>query len=171
MKKFIFPVIGIIFLLVAITLFTDNSITNGLFNSLLKPCPREEDLGKNYNIGICDQATLEDEVIIQRLVVKWLQKYTPEDSLNEVRLSDYKVVSIDMMNNLSSPNGIDVYPLGAQVTYSVLPYLEATKSNWIAPDGRLGENGWIINKKMYVGVINHKNGIYELKLLGQCISC
>ncbi len=171
MKKMIVFVISVILLMVVILLLINNSQTSLFSKALSNTCPSDRVLDKDYDFAICDRADPEDDVIIQRLVEKWLQKNTQEHVSDNLRLIDYKVESFDIMYDLVTPDGTYVFSLGAHVTYSVLPYLDVPHTNWIAPDGMLDENGWIIDKKMYIGVINHNYGIYELKLMGQCISC
>ena len=163
--------IVLIFIFVVLIYNLNNRRTNMTSDSSSSGCPSQEALEKAYDIAICTTESLPENEIVKRLVTEWLQQSTRTNVSDEYQLNDYKVDSIKLMENISSPSGLEQYPFGAQITFSVLPSVDAERSNWIAPDGLLGQNGWIVNKKMYVGVKKLKNGVYQLKQLGQCISC
>lgn len=169
-KKNIIFITLITLLVIAVVLIIKNNESR-LLSYISKSCPSEEKLDQDYGIAICDWGNPEDEEILERLIMKWLVGYTQMDVSEEMRLYDYKIKSIEIKNDLTTPDGTYLFSIGAHVNYSVLPFLEVPQTHWIAPDGKIGENGWIIEKRIYVGVIYHNNGIYELKLLGTCPTC
>lgn len=149
----------------------NNRRANVTSDSNSSNCPPQEELEKDYDIAICITNSLSPDEIVQLLATEWLQNSTKPEVSDEYRLNEYRIDTINLLENVASPSGPEQYPLGAQITFSVLPSVDVKKTNWIVPDGLLGQNGWIINKKMYVGVKKLGNGICQLKLLGQCISC
>jgi hypothetical protein len=95
----------------------------------------------------------------------WLSDFLSEETLPEYRLQEYQITSFASVSN---PGLSAEYEHIFAIEYAVLP--QSDPSHWIAGDGRYGEDGWIIEKLEYVGVVVGEDSIYLFRL-GPCPQC
>src|SRR5574341_362918 len=121
------------------------------------------------SLSSCSIPALTKEGIVESLFDVWLNKYKAISVPAEDRLDDYKVNSVDVLDDpsLAQSRGVDFV---AKVKYSVRPTVQNAQ-RWILEDGIVYNNSdWIWYKGYYVGIKN-LNDIYQLRLLGRCPTC
>jgi hypothetical protein len=96
----------------------------------------------------------------------WLGQYMQANAPLDVRLAAYRV---DLVEAVSDPFFAGDYEFVFRVEYSVQP-VPSGSTRWLAGDGRQGQQGWIVDKLHYVGLIvdGDQATVY---ILGPCPMC
>jgi hypothetical protein len=106
---------------------------------------------------------ISNEQIIQRLFEAYMDHYTSPELGGGCRLESYQIEKVqldDRIAFLANEQNVDFV---GTILFSV--QLKEVPSNWVAGNGALASDGWIIHKFLIVGV-SRVNDMYGLKLIG-----
>jgi hypothetical protein len=104
------------------------------------------------------------EEIVKALFTQYLSHYQNAQADDRHRLDDYEVHTVDLSPRRTSIVDTGAFDFVAAVTFSVKPSV-FKYSTWVAGSGEIGNDGWVRNGGIFVGVITH-DGEYQLQILG-----
>lgn len=110
-----------------------------------------------------DLAELSPEESVRRLFEQWLQYAASPALENAQRIAAYEIKRVQEAQALAAAYDVDYI---ASVLFSVKPAVSASQpSHWHAGNGALGEDGWVRDKSLFVG-LRQQGGRLWLVILG-----
>lgn len=104
------------------------------------------------------------EEVVKALFTQYLSHYQAAQADDRHRLDSYEVLTIDLSPRRTAIVDSGAFDFVAAVTFSVKPSV-FRDSTWVAGSGEIGNDGWIRNGGIFVGVIT-RDGEYQLQILG-----
>ncbi len=115
------------------------------------------------SLPLDDLADMAQDAAVQKLFEQWLQYAASPNLENNQRLSAYEIHRVQEAQALAAAYDVEYL---ASVLFSVKPAVPASQpSHWHAGNGELGEDGWVRNKSLFVG-LRQQGGRLWLVILG-----
>lgn len=110
-----------------------------------------------------DFQTAAPQEVLLVLFHLYLDQYQTETTPTDIQIADYKIDDFSMDASYQEKSQEQQVSWIARVTFSILP--AQSKTNWMAGNGKMGTDGWIHSKALFIGY-SLANDRYQLKIIG-----